>query len=606
MNASALRKTLSITVVLLLALIGGAASVAAQTDPVEGCEYFEETGHNLCSPILEFWEANDGINQFGMPLTEAYDELSGDTLMEYTVQYFENVRIEYRPDNAGTPYEFVLGRLGAEVLFYSDGGVPWQDLPKADPSAEHYDAITGQAVAPEFWDYYSTHGLNFGDDGVTYRESLALFGFPISGLEEAMNAEGVLVPVQWFERARLELEPSGDVAMSPLGVAMTERDGQFSLRIQRELDASLQYWQETLTVPGMMAGLWVPGEGEWSNVVGVSDIETGEPMHFDQHVRIGSITKTMTTTLIMQLADEGLLSMDDTVDMYFDDVPNGDTITIFDLSSLTSGIASYTVDPDFQEVLFTDPEYEWDPMELVDIGIRNTAAGCPNDPDACFPAGESWYYSNTNVVMLGLIIEQVTGRSYGEVFAEGILEPLNLEHTIHPVNADMPEPLAHGYTLQGVPDGSDERQDATFWNPSWSFAVGDAISTFDDLHTWARALGSGALISPEMQELRQTKVTVGPNTEERAYAVGMGYSHGWWGHGGELPGYNSVAYYRPDIDAVFVVITNADLVPFEDTLVHPAYLMGDSIIDIAAREAPLGEFDHEVPFVDESLTNDEG
>ncbi len=581
------------------------ASVAASSEPVDGCVHFEETGHNLCDAFEVFWNENDGAGNFGMPLTDAYEEINADTLEPAIVQYVGKARLEVHPQNAGTPYEILAGRVGDEALLYGRG-VDWWTLPAGDPAAPNYFSETGHAIAGEFWEYWSSHGIELGDEGVSFRESLALFGFPISeaALESSANNDNVMT--QWFERARLEIGPDGQVVMADLGVEMTSTDDGFSPRIQRELDANLQYWHAELDLPGIMAGVWVPGVGAWTGVLGEADTSTGEPLAFDQHVRIGSVTKTYTVTLILQLADEGLLSLDDTVDMYFDDVPNGDTITLRHLASLTSGLASYTVDPDFQDTLFSNPQRAWEPEELVEIGLRNTAAGCPYAPTACFPAGTDWFYSNTNTVMLGLIVEQVTGRSYAEVLEELILVPLGLENTWHPSSSDLPEPFAHGYTTQGLPDDAVGVQDATFWNPSWGWGVGDIVSTFDDLYVWGRALGSGELLSAEMQAERLTKLTVGPNTPERSYALGIGFKNGWWGHGGELPGYNATTYYRPDLDAVIVVVVNSDQVPYEGGHVDPAYLMTDAISDVAGREAPLGDFDGGVPWVDDSLAGDDG
>ena len=388
---------------------------------------------------------------------------------------------------------------------------------------------------------------------------------------------------------------------------------QFSARTIRDLEQAVAAKHQELGIPGLLVGVWVPGVGEWTQFFGVSDLDTGASMQFDQHVRIGSVTKTFTVTLILQLHDEGLLDIDDAVGKYFgtdpasgkivleNPVPNADRITLRHMGSLTSGIASYTVDPGFQDVLFTNPERQWQPLELVNIGINNTIAGCPYARTACFEPGESWFYSNTNTVMLSLIVEHVTGKSYREVLHERILQPIGLHNTDQPTDNSLPEPFSQGYTLQGRDDG--QLQNATHWNPSWGFGVGDLVSNFDDLHTWGQVLGRGDLLKPETQALRRQQVSVGPNRPgERAYALGMGYTRGWWGHGGELPGYNSMTYYRPDIDAVMVVIANSDELPDGS---HPAYSVGDIIIDIAARESPqLEDFDPDVPFIDDPFSPD--
>ena len=386
---------------------------------------------------------------------------------------------------------------------------------------------------------------------------------------------------------------------------------QFSDRTLRDLETAVGEKYRELGVPGLLVGLWVPGVGEWTQSYGVSDLDTQAPMRFDQHVRIGSVTKTYTVTLILQLHDDGLLNIHDPVSKYFgtdpasgkivleNAIPNADRITLRHMANLTSGIASYTADPDFQDQVFNNNQRQWQPLELVNIGIANTVAGCPYAPTACFEPGENWFYSNTNAVMLSLIVEHVTGKSYREVLHERILAPLGLQETDQPVDNTIPQPFAQGYTFQGRDDNV--LQNATNWNPSWGFGVGDLTSDFEDLRIWGRAVGRGDLLKPETQALRQEQVSVGGHQPGvRAYAVGIGYNQGWWGHGGELPGYNSMTFYRPDIDAVMVVIANSD--ELEDGA-HPAYFVGDVIIDIAARESPLLEdFDPDVPFINDPFS----
>jgi len=373
----------------------------------------------------------------------------------------------------------------------------------------------------------------------------------------------------------------------------------FSQRIQEQLDSEVTQVIEELGIQGLTAGIWVPGEGSWTMAYGVADRETGEPMSFDQHVRIGSVTKTFTVTLILQLVDEGVLSLDDTLDQFFPGYPKGDRITLRNMGNMTSGLASYTFDQNFQDTLFADPQRTWTPQELIEIGRVNTIADCPFAPNYCFEPGEGWAYCNTNTVLLGLIAEQVTGLPYRELVRRRITEPLGLENTFQSTVTTLPEPFAHGYTSQGVAQGE---QDATNWSPTWGFAVGDLVSTFSDLRHWGRALGRGTLLSAELQNERLTKVLLPPNNPERAYMLGIGFNKGWVGHGGELPGYNVCTYYRPDLDAVLVVIVNSDFVEVDGNAVHPAYVVADKLIEIAAQEAPLGDFDAEVPFTDIQIT----
>jgi hypothetical protein len=179
----------------------------AATDPaVAGRRYFPETGHSLGGAFGDYWQRNGGLPVFGYALTEEFVQRAPESMWDYTTQYFERQRFEYHPENAGTPYEVLLGRLGAEAL--AAQGRDWQALPKAGPQTPHYFAATGQAIAPEFWGYWRTHGLEFGDRGVSEREALALWGYPITPPAYEQVPTGETLLVQWFERARFEYHPN--------------------------------------------------------------------------------------------------------------------------------------------------------------------------------------------------------------------------------------------------------------------------------------------------------------------------------------------------------------------------------------------------------------
>jgi hypothetical protein len=173
------------------------------TDPA--WRYFPATGHVLAWGFKGFWDGNGGLPVFGYPLTEEFAEKNPDTGAFHTVQYVERQRFEWHPEYQGTPYAVLLGRLGAQLLELQ--GRDWTAFPKADPSAPHYVAETGHAVAPAFWDYWSQHGLEFGDAGVSFREALALFGYPLSEPLMETNADGDTVLTQYFERAVFEWHP---------------------------------------------------------------------------------------------------------------------------------------------------------------------------------------------------------------------------------------------------------------------------------------------------------------------------------------------------------------------------------------------------------------
>lgn len=195
--------------------------------PNRDWSYYPETGHYLSGQFRDFWESNGGLPVFGYPLTEEFVASSTDTGKFSTVQYVERQRFEWHPENAGTPYDVLLGRLGAQLL--EQQGRDWTSFAKADPAAPNYVPETGHAIAPEFYGYWSSHGLEFGDAGISYRESLALFGYPLSEPMTETNADGDTVLTQYFERAVFEHHPDNpaeyQVLLRRLGVEVLDVRG---------------------------------------------------------------------------------------------------------------------------------------------------------------------------------------------------------------------------------------------------------------------------------------------------------------------------------------------------------------------------------------------
>lgn len=189
--------------------IGRMATPASRVAPVASTDdlwYFNETGHTLRTVFLSYWLQNGGLPVFGFPQTEEFQELNADTLREHTVQYFERQRYEYHPEHAGTPYEVLLGRLGHEDanrrgLLSHDA---FDSVAASDDPDCLYFEVTGQNACGVFLEYWESYGLNFGDAGISYRESLALFGYPVSAPFEDPDTGRT---VQYFERARFEHHP---------------------------------------------------------------------------------------------------------------------------------------------------------------------------------------------------------------------------------------------------------------------------------------------------------------------------------------------------------------------------------------------------------------
>jgi hypothetical protein len=187
-----------------LLIVASLGIVALPVQAAPRC--FPETNQCLDGRILQYWDSNGGLPVFGFPITPQAPELNRDTNQTYETQWMERNRFELHPENAA-PYDVLLGRLGDDRLRQLN--IDWQTLPKADPNAPHYFPQTGHAVTHEpFWQYWRSHGLDLGDPGISERESLALFGLPLTEARVETNTSGDTVLTQWFERARFEYHPN--------------------------------------------------------------------------------------------------------------------------------------------------------------------------------------------------------------------------------------------------------------------------------------------------------------------------------------------------------------------------------------------------------------
>lgn len=306
--------------------------------------------------------------------------------------------------------------------------------------------------------------------------------------------------------------------------------------------------------PGAIAGVWEEGKGSWRAVWGVASTATKRPPVFGDVTRIGSITKTFTTTMILLLVKKHELSLDDTVGRWFPNMPDGDKITIRMLGNMSSGIGDYVVAPKFNKPYFDNPHQVWTPRELVKIGL-----GMPRK----YSPGKGFNYSNTNTVMLQLIIQDVTHKPFAKDLKQMILQPLGLTHTGYPTTGRLPKPHWQGYASPNPPwrlfpvKGKDHTVvNTTNWSPSFGAAAGQMISTLNDLHRWSVALGTGALLTPALQKER---LLPNPSMKpDHAYCFGFMVLNGWIFHNGEVPGFNTVVAYFPASRSTIVVMANTN------------------------------------------------
>jgi D-alanyl-D-alanine carboxypeptidase len=322
---------------------------------------------------------------------------------------------------------------------------------------------------------------------------------------------------------------------------------EFSPQIVQRLEEVLAKGMEVLRVPGAVVGVWTSGEGAWVAARGLADRDAGREMQAEDLLRIGSITKTFTATVVLQLAEEGLISLDDTLEAYFPDMPHAGEITVRQLLNHTSGIWD-DYGEEFMAIAENDMLKEWGPQELLDVTLSF-------DPD--LQPGERFHYANANYILAGMLIEQVTGNDLAVELQERIFEPLGLAHTSFAEGPQMSGDYSHGYT-QEEPEADPVDITGTM-DPSMVWAAGAIVSNLEDLEIWAPVLAKGELLSPRMQEERLTWVDAAPPESpgvEFRYGLGISDDGGYIGHNGMFAGYNSSMYYLPSRDATLVVLIN--------------------------------------------------
>jgi D-alanyl-D-alanine carboxypeptidase len=278
---------------------------------------------------------------------------------------------------------------------------------------------------------------------------------------------------------------------------------------------------------------------------GVRDLATGEPIDARDRFRGGSTSKPLLATVVLQLAEEGVLALDDSVERWLPGVlPRGSAVSLRQLLNHTSGIPNSAHDPHMLEpYLRGEHEYYWSPAELVAMSAARPLA---------FEPGQGYLYSNSNYHLLGLVtrrdpIAEVTRR---------LLESLGLEASDWPVS----EPQIDGRHTRGYHFGPEFGTDAdvTVFSPSWAWTAGGLISDVTDLASFNRALLRGELLQPgSMSEM----LTAVPNDED-GYGLGL---MRWntpcgegWGHEGDFPGYHSLAITSRDGERQAVVAINSD------------------------------------------------
>jgi D-alanyl-D-alanine carboxypeptidase len=278
----------------------------------------------------------------------------------------------------------------------------------------------------------------------------------------------------------------------------------------------------------------------WTGASGLSNVERSEPWTAERSSRIGSVTKTFTAALIFLLEEDGTLTLDDPLEQWVPGFYDGVGVTIRHMLANTSGIVSYNYVGSF------DDSRAWTPNELVQWAVDQ-------EPALRFEPGSQWEYSNTNYVLLGMVIEAASGESYADIVASRLTEPLGLRDTYVAVSGDDNPAIVDCYDADKTTNWT-ARSD-----PSFGWAAGAAVSTPADLARWAAALYGGDVLSDASltRMVTPTVLTDGTTIETGLGAfVEIDGDQALYGHTGGFAGYLTYMYYWKTDGIALVVMSN--------------------------------------------------
>jgi len=300
-------------------------------------------------------------------------------------------------------------------------------------------------------------------------------------------------------------------------------------------------------VPGSIVAISSPKE-IYIIKQGLANIQKNIPIDIDTILPIRSITKSFTIYLILMLASENILSLDDPIEKYIRGIPNGNIITLRQLANMSSGLSDY-INDEFNKNFDVNPNKIFTLDELNKYITNNLH----------FSPGTKYEYINANTNILGAIIEKVTGRTFAEVLENKILKPFGLNNTKYITNVnDIKNNFVTGYQLN-----SKHQNNMSIYGPS-----GSMVSTISDQLKWGNILVNGNLLSPKYNSERfiANKFEKGPEYDK--YGLGIGELNGWWGHTGDGNGVTILTMHNKNKNITVVIFMNISNVKINGQKVH--------------------------------------
>lgn len=352
---------------------------------------------------------------------------------------------------------------------------------------------------------------------------------------------------------------AGRAAATCLILAAMPLAAQPDARLEAELQAYLDSLHASGSFPGAVLGLAFEDGWNLAVAIGQADTATDQPMRAGAQMLAGSVGKTFFAALALDLAAEGLLSLDARIstwfadEPWFDRLPNARDITVRQLMNHTSGLVRYEFAPEFQAALTAEPYRVWRPEEQLAFIL---------DREPPFAAGAGWTYSDTNYIMLAMILERITGRSPYDEIRLRFLEPLELTHTFPSEGPRLPG-LVQGYAGPDNPYGGADAVltgDSLAFNPAFEWGGGGYVSNARDLARWAMELWGGPVIAEDLRDDVFDGVAARGLGQGVRYGLGVIIRDGplgtSYGHSGFFPGYLTEMRYWPEAGVAVALQVN--------------------------------------------------
>ncbi|MBE9202785.1 beta-lactamase family protein [Synechocystis salina LEGE 06099] len=343
--------------------------------------------------------------------------------------------------------------------------------------------------------------------------------------------------------------------------------------LSKEILAILQQAQQEYGLSALLCGVWQREKTIISTAIGHS--QTNVPATTAMHLRAGGVTITCICLVLLRLVDRGVVNLDDPVARWWPELPRAERVTLQQLANSTSGYPDFEQDQTFIDANNYNPFRQWTTQELLDVAFASPLL---------YEPGESWNYSHTNFVVLGELLQRITGQSIQELLEREIFAPLGLTNSSYPHTSEIPAPVLHAFSKD-----RDVFEDSTYWNPSWTSYSGMMISTLGDLGLLALAIAKGTLLSPQaaQAQIAPTTVGLGRNRPDLYYGLGIIYANGWLVQNPRFGGYNLFFAALPSQSLAIVVSTTIGLHSSDQA--HST-LVGRQLIQYLTPNHPIPNF----------------